>query len=432
MMFKQLQEKKKTIAVVGLGYVGLPVALAFARKFRVIGFDINQGRIAMMQAGQDPSHELPPDAFEGADIRFTSDPEDLKQAHFFVVAVPTDVDAHKVPDLTPLKKASASVGRALKRGDYVIYESTVYPGCTEEDCLPILEEESGLKGVKDFKVGYSPERISPGDKTRGITDILKIVSGCDEESLENIASVYGQIIKPGVYKAPTIKVAEAAKVIENTQRDLNISLVNELSIIFDRMDIDTKEVLAAAGTKWNFLPYTPGLVGGHCIGVDPYYLMHKSKQLGYDPEVILSGRRVNDGMPAFIAKRLVQMMIQKGKNLSTSKVLVLGITFKENVADIRNSKVVDVVRELMDYSVHVHIHDPHASPNEVAHVYKMTLQDEISTGYDAVLVAVAHREFQNLDHAFFTKIMKENPILLDIKGIYDRKLMNGTLTYWRL
>lgn len=432
MMFKQLQDKKKIVAVVGLGYVGLPVALAFARKFRVIGFDINQARIAMMQAGQDPSHELPPDAFEGVDIRFTSDPEDLRQAHFFVVAVPTDVDAHKVPDLTPLKKASVSVGRALKRGDYVIYESTVYPGCTEEDCLPVLEEESGLKGVKDFKIGYSPERISPGDKTRGITDILKIVSGCDEEALENIANVYGQIIKPGVYKAPTIKVAEAAKVIENTQRDLNISLVNELSIIFDRMEIDTKEVLAAAGTKWNFLPYTPGLVGGHCIGVDPYYLMHKSKQLGYDPEVILSGRRVNDGMPAFIAKRLVQMMIQKGKNLSTSKVLVLGITFKENVADIRNSKVVDVVRELMDYSVHVHIHDPHASPNEVAHAYKMTLQDEISTGYDAVIVAVAHREFQDLDHAFFTKIMKENPILLDIKGIYDRKLMNGTLTYWRL
>lgn len=432
MMFKQLQEKKKTIAVVGLGYVGLPVALAFARKFRVLGFDINQGRVAMIQSGQDPSHELPPESFEGVDIRFTFDPEDLKQAHFFVVAVPTDVDAHKVPDLTPLKKASASVGRALKRGDYVVYESTVYPGCTEEDCLPILEEESGLKGVKDFKIGYSPERISPGDKTRGVTDILKIVSGCDEEALENIAEVYGQIIKPGVYKAATIKVAEAAKVIENTQRDLNISLVNELSIIFDRMDIDTKEVLAAAGTKWNFLPYTPGLVGGHCIGVDPYYLMHKSKQLGYDPEVILSGRRVNDGMPAFIAKRLVQMMIQKGKNLSTSKVLVLGITFKENVADIRNSKVVDVVRELMDYSVHVHVHDPHASPNEVAHEYKLTLQDDISTGYDAVIVAVAHREFQSMDHAFFTKIMKENPILLDIKGIYDRKLMNGTLTYWRL
>ena len=431
-MFKQLQEKKKTIAVVGLGYVGLPVALAFARKFRVLGFDINQGRVAMIQSGQDPSHELPPESFEGVDIRFTFDPEDLKQAHFFVVAVPTDVDAHKVPDLTPLKKASASVGRALKRGDYVVYESTVYPGCTEEDCLPILEEESGLKGVKDFKIGYSPERISPGDKTRGVTDILKIVSGCDEEALENIAEVYGQIIKPGVYKAATIKVAEAAKVIENTQRDLNISLVNELSIIFDRMDIDTKEVLAAAGTKWNFLPYTPGLVGGHCIGVDPYYLMHKSKQLGYDPEVILSGRRVNDGMPAFIAKRLVQMMIQKGKNLSTSKVLVLGITFKENVADIRNSKVVDVVRELMDYSVHVHVHDPHASPNEVAHEYKLTLQDDISTGYDAVIVAVAHREFQSMDHAFFTKIMKENPILLDIKGIYDRKLMNGTLTYWRL
>lgn len=432
MMFKQLQEKKKTIAVVGLGYVGLPLALALARKFRVMGFDINPQRVALMQAGQDPSRELGPDAFEGVDIRFTANPEDLKQAHFFVVAVPTDVDAHKVPDLTPLKKASASVGRALKRGDYVVYESTVYPGCTEEDCLPILEEESGLKGVKDFKIGYSPERISPGDKTRGVTDILKIVSGCDEEALDNIAQVYGQIIKPGVYKASAIKVAEAAKVIENTQRDINISLVNELSIIFDRMDIDTKEVLAAAGTKWNFLPYSPGLVGGHCIGVDPYYLLHKSKQLGYDPEVILSGRRVNDGMPAFIAKRLVQMMIQKGKNLATTKVLVLGITFKENVADIRNSKVVDVVRELMDYSVNVHVHDPYASPNEVAHEYKLTLVDEISTGYDAVIVAVAHKEFEKFDHAFFTGIMKENPILLDIKGIYDKKAMNGTLTYWRL
>jgi UDP-N-acetyl-D-galactosamine dehydrogenase len=431
-MFKQLQDKKKTLAVVGLGYVGLPVALAFARKFRVLGFDINENRVALMQAGQDPSQELSPEAFEGTDIRFTANPEDLKQAHFFIVAVPTDVDAHKVPDLTPLKKSSASVGRALKRGDYVVYESTVYPGCTEEDCLPILEAESGLHGVKDFKIGYSPERISPGDKTRSVTDILKIVAGCDEEALENIARVYEQIIKPGVYKASTIKVAEAAKVIENTQRDLNISLVNELAIIFDRMDIDTKEVLAAAGTKWNFLPYSPGLVGGHCIGVDPYYLLHKSKQMGYDPEVILSGRRVNDGMPAFVAKRLVQMLTQKGKNLSKSKVLVLGITFKENVADIRNSKVVEVVRELMDYSIHVHVHDPHASPNEVAHEYKLTLQDEISSGYDAVIVAVAHREFEGFDHAYYTKIMKDNPILLDIKGIYDKKLMNGTLTYWRL
>ncbi len=431
-MYQQLQNKKKTIAVVGLGYVGLPVALAFARKFRVIGFDINKDRITIMQTGQDPSQELSPEAFEGADIHFTANPDNLKTANFFVIAVPTDVDAHKVPDLTPLKKASATVGRALKRGDIVVYESTVYPGCTEEDCLPILEAESGLRGVKDFKFGYSPERISPGDKTRTVTDILKIVAGCDEESLDDIAQVYSAIIKPGVYKAPSIKVAEAAKVIENTQRDLNISLVNELSIIFDRMDIDTKEVLAAAGTKWNFLPYSPGLVGGHCIGVDPYYLLHKSKQMGYDPQVILSGRRVNDGMPAFVAKRLVQMLTQKGKNLSNCKVLVMGITFKENVADIRNSKVVDVVRELMDYSINVHIHDPHASPNEVAHEYRLTLQDEISSGYDGVIVAVSHAEFLSLDSSFFTKIMKDNPILLDIKGIYEKKAMEPALTYWRL
>ncbi|MBK6931244.1 MAG: nucleotide sugar dehydrogenase [Saprospirales bacterium] len=431
-MYQQLKNKKKTIAVVGLGYVGLPVALAFARKFKVIGFDINKDRIAAMKARQDPSQELDPEAFEGADIEFTADAEGLKAAHFFVIAVPTDVDAHKVPDLSPLKKASATVGRALKPGDYVVYESTVYPGCTEEDCLPILEEESGLRGMKDFKIGYSPERISPGDKSRTVVDILKIVAGCDEDALENIAQTYGSIIKAGVYKATTIKVAEAAKVIENTQRDLNISLVNELSIIFDRMDIDTQEVLAAAGTKWNFLPYSPGLVGGHCIGVDPYYLLHKSKQLGYDPQVILSGRRVNDGMPAFVAKRLVQLLTQKGKNLSTCKVLIMGITFKENVADIRNSKVAEVARELMDFSINVHIHDPYASPNEVAHAYRLTLQDEISSGYDAVVVAVAHQEFINLDAAFFKKIMKDDPILLDIKAIYKRKDMAPALTYWRL
>lgn len=431
-MYDQLKNKKKTLAVVGLGYVGLPIALAFARKFRVIGFDINKARIAAMQARQDPSHELESDAFEGADIQFTDNPDDLKAAHFFVIAVPTDVDAHKVPDLTPLKKASATVGRALKRGDYVIYESTVYPGCTEEDCQPILEQESGLTAVKDFKVGYSPERISPGDKTRTVTDILKIVSGCDADALENIAQIYGEIIKAGVYKASTIKVAEAAKVIENTQRDLNISLINELAIIFDRMDIDTHEVLAAAATKWNFIPYSPGLVGGHCIGVDPYYLLHKSKQMGYDPQVILSGRRVNDGMPAFVAKRLVQLLTQKGKNLSACKVLVMGITFKENVADIRNSKVADVVQELMDYSINVHLHDPQASPNEVAHEYRLTLVDEISNGYDAVVVAVSHNEYKSLDAAYFKKIMKDKPILLDIKAMYRREDMEPTLTYWRL
>ncbi|MFN0013834.1 MAG: nucleotide sugar dehydrogenase [Saprospiraceae bacterium] len=431
-MYQQLKNKNKVLAVVGLGYVGLPIALAFSRKFRVLGFDINTNRIAAMQAKQDPSHELESEAFEGADILFTANPDDLKSAHFFVIAVPTDVDAHKVPDLTPLKKASTTVGRALKRGDYVIYESTVYPGCTEEDCVPILEQESGLKSGVDFKIGYSPERISPGDKTRTVTDILKIVSGCDADSLENIAKIYGEIIKAGVYRASTIKVAEAAKVIENTQRDLNISLINELAIIFDRMDIDTHEVLAAAATKWNFIPYSPGLVGGHCIGVDPYYLLHKSKQMGYDPQVILSGRRVNDGMPAFVAKRLVQLLTQKGKNLSACKVLVMGITFKENVADIRNSKVADVVQELMDFSIHVHIHDPHASPNEVAHEYRLTLVDEISQGYDAVVLAVSHNEYKGLDAAYFTKIMKDNPILLDIKAMYRREDMEATLTYWRL
>ncbi|MBK9337672.1 MAG: nucleotide sugar dehydrogenase [Lewinellaceae bacterium] len=431
-MYQQLKDKKKTLAVVGLGYVGLPIALAFARKFRVIGFDINKDRIAAMQARQDPSQELDAAAFDDTDIQFTANPDDLKAANFFIIAVPTDVDAHKVPDLTPLKKSSTTVGRALKRGDYVVYESTVYPGCTEEDCQPILEQESGLSAVKDFKVGYSPERISPGDKTRTVTDILKIVAGCDAEALENIARIYGDIIKAGVYKASTIKVAEAAKVIENTQRDLNISLVNELAIIFDRMDIDTHEVLAAAGTKWNFIPYSPGLVGGHCIGVDPYYLLHKSKQMGYDPQVILSGRRVNDGMPAFVAKRLVQLLTQKGKNLSNCKVLVMGITFKENVADIRNSKVADVVKELMDYSIYVHIHDPHASPNEVAHEYRLTLQDEISSGYDAVMLAVSHNEYKAFDAAFFAGIMKDNPILVDIKALYKREDMEPTLTYWRL
>ncbi len=431
-MYQALQEKKKAIGVIGLGYVGLPIALAFARKFRVIGFDINESRIQAMRMRQDPSHELPSEAFEGCDIHFTADPAELRNAHFFVVAVPTDVDAHKVPDLTPLKKASSTVGKVLKPGDYVIYESTVYPGCTEEDCLPILEEESGLKVGRDFKLGYSPERISPGDKNRTVVDILKIVAGCDPEALENISQVYSAIIKPGVYRASSIKVAEAAKVIENTQRDLNISLVNELAIIFDRMGIDTQEVLAAAATKWNFIPFSPGLVGGHCIGVDPYYLLHKSKQLGYDPQVILSGRRVNDGMPAFVAKRLAQTLTQKGKNLSRCKVLVMGITFKENVADIRNSKVADVIQELMDYSIHVHIHDPHASPNEVAHEYHLTLIDQLSNDYDAVILAVAHDEYKKLDADFFLGVMKEDPILFDIKGVYPREAMEARMTYWRL
>ncbi len=432
-MYTSLASKKKAISVIGLGYVGLPLALILAKKFRVIGFDISPDRVAMMQDGKDPSDELEASAFDNTDILFTSNPEDLRQAHFHIVAVPTPVDNHRIPDLTALTKASITVGKALKKGDYVIYESTVYPGATEEDCLPLLEENSGLSFANDdFKLGYSPERINPGDKEHTVDKILKIVSGSDAEALEEIANVYGAVITAGIYKASSIKVAEAAKVIENTQRDINISFMNELSMIFDRMDIDTTEVLEAAGTKWNFLRFFPGLVGGHCIGVDPYYLLHKSKQLGYDPQVILSGRRVNDAMPAFIAKRMIQSLIKKGTNPKNAKVLIMGITFKEDVSDIRNSKVADVARELMDYSVHIHIADPYASPNEVAHEYKMTLVDKVSEDYDAVILAVAHEEYKSLDFSYFKGIMKEDPILFDLKAIYSPPSPDEKLTYWRL
>jgi UDP-N-acetyl-D-galactosamine dehydrogenase len=429
-MYQSLLRKDKTIAVIGLGYVGLPLALEFARHFRVIGFDINRDRVEMMRNGQDPSRELDPSEFVDRDILFTDDPNALKTAQFFIVSVPTDIDEHKVPDLTPLKKAAQSVGNALKPGDYVVFESTVYPGCTEEDCLPLLESFSGLQVGKDFKLGYSPERIVPGDKTRPLTQILKVVSGSDDEALDNIALTYGHIIQAGVYRAPTIKVAEAAKVIENTQRDLNISLMNELAIIFDRMGIDTQEVIKAAGTKWNFLKFYPGLVGGHCIGVDPYYLLHKSVQLGYEPQVILSGRRINDGMPAFVAKKTIQLLLQKDKNPRTAKILVLGITFKEEVADIRNSKVAQLVHELQDYSVNVHLADPYASPNEVAHEYKLTLVDNISNDYDAVIVAVAHQPYQKYDSAYFKSIMNTNPILIDLKALYYD--IDPDIHHWKL
>ncbi len=430
-MYQELKDKKKKIAVIGLGYVGLPIALEFARKFSVIGFDIKEDRVALMRQKIDPSKELESSAFEGCDIEFTSNEEDLKRAHFFVVAVPTDIDEHKVPNLIPLQKASESVGKAIKKGDYVVYESTVYPGCTEEDCLPIIETVSGLQRGKDFKFGYSPERIVPGDKVRTLTKILKIVSGSDPDASSEIAKVYNEIIEAGTYVASSIKVAEAAKVIENTQRDLNISLMNELSIIFDKMDIDTKEVIEAAGTKWNFIKLYPGLVGGHCIGVDPYYLLHKARELGVEPQVIASGRRINDSMPAYVAKKLVQMLISKGKNPSECKVLCLGITFKENVADIRNSKVVEMIQELMDFSVVVHLHDSHASANEVAHEYKLTMLDEIGTGYDAVIVAVGHEDYLKFDASYFKSIMKSNPILIDLKGIFPKNSMTGIET-WRL
>ena len=432
MMIDKLNTGENKIAVIGLGYVGLPIALEFGRKFKTIGFDINEQRVEMMNNHQDPSQELDASEFKGSDIVFSAKPTDLESANFFVVAVPTPVDEHKVPNLRPLISASKTVGKALKKGDYVVFESTVYPGCTEEDCIPILEAESGLKAGVDFKYGYSPERINPGDKERTVTTILKIVSGNDAEALDVIAAVYGAIITAGVYKAATVKVAEAAKVIENTQRDLNISFVNELAIIFDKMGINTKDVLDAAGTKWNFLKFSPGLVGGHCIGVDPYYLLHKSKQLGIDPQVILSGRRINDGMPAFIAKRLIQMLIQKGKSPQNAKVLVKGMTFKEDVSDIRNSKVVDLINELMDYSVNVHVIDVNASPNEVAHEYKLTLIDKPSRDYDAVIVAVGHEEYKGLSEQDFADLMAEDAVLMDLKSLYINLKDSAKFSYWSL
>lgn len=429
-MYQELLEKKKKLAVIGLGYVGLPIALEFARKISVIGFDINAQRVEMMKNGIDPSQELEKEAFEGTDIRFTANIEDLKDANFYIVAVPTPVDIHKVPDLTPVIKASETIGKVLKKGDYVVYESTVYPGCTEEDCIPVLERESGLKFVEDFKVGYSPERINPGDKEHTITKITKVVSGCDDESLDVVAKVYEIVVEAGVHKAPTIKVAEAAKIIENTQRDLNIALMNELSKIFDKMGINTFDVLEAAGTKWNFLKFYPGLVGGHCIGVDPYYLTYKAIGLGYKPEVILSGRRINDSMGAYVAKILVQKMIKAGKDIAHSRVLVMGSTFKEDVADIRNSKVIDVIEELKSYSVNVEVTDAHAEKDEMHHEYGINLIDEIGSGYDAVIVAVNHKKYFELDEAYFKGITNGNGILMDIKGMYRGKIKD--LEYWSL
>lgn len=429
-MLEQLLQKQTSLAVIGLGYVGLPIALAFAGKVRVIGFDINARRIAMMQNGEDPSGELEAADFTGCDITFTHNPEDLRQASFYIVAVPTPIDSHAQPDLKPLLSASRTVGQVLKQGDYVVFESTVYPGCTEEDCVPILERESGLRFRTDFKVGYSPERINPGDKEHTLTKITKVVSGCCEQSLETVAALYKLVVEAGVYKASSIKVAEAAKIIENTQRDLNIALMNELSMIFDRLKINTYEVLEAAGTKWNFLRFSPGLVGGHCIGVDPYYLTYKSKAAGHDPKVILSGRHINDSMGAYVAKRTVQLMAKQGKDIVKSRVLVMGATFKENVGDIRNSKVADVVNELINFGLRVDVIDPHADSEELQHEYGFSLAQEPERQYDAVVLAVSHREYCNLEEAYFQSITASPAVLIDIKGIYRNKIKQ--LTYWSL
>ncbi|MFN3556988.1 MAG: nucleotide sugar dehydrogenase [Bacteroidales bacterium] len=429
-MYEKLLNKEAKLSVIGLGYVGLPIALEFARKIQVIGFDIKEDRVEKMRNRIDPSEELEAEDFDGCDIYFTAKAEDLKQAHFHIIGVPTPIDSHNLPDLTPVISASHAVGKALKKGDYVVYESTVYPGCTEEDCIPILEKESGLKCGVDFKVGFSPERINPGDKEHTITTITKVVSGCDDVALDNIAKTYELIVKAGVHRAPSIKVAEAAKIIENTQRDVNIALMNELSIIFNRMGINTYDVLEAAGTKWNFLRFYPGLVGGHCIGVDPYYLVYKAKEYRYHPQIINSGRFVNDSMGFYAAKQLVKKLIAAGKNIQHSKVLIMGATFKENVSDIRNSKVADVICELRSYGVTVDIVDPYANSEELKHEYGFELTAQPAGNYDAVVVAVNHSEYMKLTEADFKAMMTnvENPILVDIKGIFRNKIKD--LQYW--
>jgi len=431
MILEKIINKQSKLGVIGLGYVGLPIALEFARKIKVVGFDINAERVELMKNNIDPSEELTAKDFEGCDIEFTHKLEDLEDVNFFIVAVPTPIDEYNQPNLKPLLDASKTVGKVLKKGDYVVFESTVYPGCTEDDCIPVLEKHSGLKFIEDFKVGYSPERINPGDKEHTITKILKVVSGCDVESLDVISKVYELIIEPGVHRASSIKVAEAAKIIENTQRDLNIALMNELSIIFNRIGINTFEVLEAAGTKWNFLPFKPGLVGGHCIGVDPYYLTFKAEGVGYHARVINSGRYVNDSMGFYVAKQTVKRILAKGKNISGSRILLMGATFKENVSDIRNSKVCDVVKELQSYRVDVDVVDPHADSKELFHEYHFGLAENgISGKYDAVILAVNHDEYVALDERYFKGIMSEGGLFVDVKGVFQGKIKE--LDYWSL
>ncbi len=427
-MYQSLLNKQSKIGIIGLGYVGLPIALAFARKVSVVGFDINEKRVALMKQGIDPSNELSEKDFDNCDIYFTNKLEDLKKVSFFIVAVPTPVDAHNVPDLTPVKKASETIGKVIKKGDYVVFESTVYPGCTEEDCLPIIETLSGLKVGEDFKLGYSPERINPGDKQHTLANVIKVVSGFDAESLDEIAQVYELVVDAGVHRATSIKVAEAAKIIENTQRDLNIALMNELSIIFNRMGINTYDVLEAAGTKWNFLKFSPGLVGGHCIGVDPYYLTYKAAELGFNSRVILAGRYINDNMGNYLAKKVLQHVIEYCGNVKQAKILFMGVTFKENVSDIRNSKVVDVIKTLQSYHLNVCVSDPYADSDELEHEYGIRLVDHEENKYDAIIVSVPHAPYMHLDDNYFKSISNDNTLLADLKGTFKGKIHH--CKYW--
>lgn len=434
--FQDLTDKVSSVAVVGLGYVGLPLAVAFSHHTHVIGFDINPARISELRKGHDRTHEVSDDALLAASVEYTCNPADLIRAAVIIIAVPTPIDTHRAPDLSPVTGASRLVGRHMSKGCIVVYESTVYPGLTEEICVPILEQESGLKFGTDFTVGYSPERINPGDKVHTLETITKIVSGSDKPTADLLARLYGAVVKAGVYRASCIKVAEAAKVIENTQRDLNIALMNELAIIFDRLGIDTLEVLEAAGTKWNFLPFRPGLVGGHCIGVDPYYLTFKAEEMGCHPEVILAGRRINDNMGKYVAERLVKSLIKNGNVVDGARVGILGFTFKENVPDLRNTRVVDVIRELKEYNIIPLVHDAEADPAEALKEYGQELLHlEQLRDLDALVLAVSHKAYATLTPEDIKSRCKkaDKALLLDVKGFFDPKLMRTAgITYWRL
>lgn len=415
----------KIVAIIGLGYVGLPLAVEFAKKRKVIGFDINEKRIKELKELHDRTLEVEKEDLVQADkLTYTSSMEDLKEAQVFIVTVPTPIDSYKRPDLFPILSASKNVGKVLKKGDIVIYESTVYPGCTEDECVPILEQESGLKFNVDFFCGYSPERINPGDKIHHLSAIKKVLSGSTPKIAKKIEELYSEIITAGIYVASTIKVAEAAKVIENAQRDLNIAFVNELALIFEKLGIDTNEVLEAASTKWNFLSFKPGLVGGHCIGIDPYYLTHKAESVGYHPEVILAGRRINDNMGMYVSNQLIKLMVQKGITIRESKALVLGITFKENCPDIRNSKVIDLIREMCSFGLAVDVFDPHADQDEVMNEYAMPLLDKIKDKYEAIVLAVAHDEFLEMEIQSLAAIPS---VIYDVKGVLDRSIVDKRL-----
>lgn len=426
-MYHELISRKNKLAVIGLGYVGLPIALEFAKRISVIGFDINEKRVEMMRSHVDPSKEINEETFKNRDIVFTSNLDVLREADFFIIAVPTPVDKYNVPDLKPLIGASQTVGKVLKKGAYVVYESTTYPGCTEEDCLPVLEQVSGLKMGTDFKLGYSPERINPGDKKNTLKTVVKVVSGNDNESLNEIAMLYELVVDAGVHRAPSIKVAEASKIVENVQRDLNIALMNELSLIFDHMGINTFDVIEAAGTKWNFLKFQPGLVGGHCIGVDPYYLTYKAASLGYESKVIAASRFINDDMAKYVARKVITHVL---RNSTEPRVLVKGVTFKENVSDIRNSKIVDTVKELLTFNIQVDVEDPYATAEEVFEEYGLHLTTQVKNDYDAIIVTVPHDAYRALDDAWFSAVSKPAAMVFDLKGIYKNKITSRK--YWSL